>query len=120
MGKGINASAMGQLLEGLTSVKSSVDTPSQETNVPSPSIRREPSALHVSEKPKEDAKRERICTSLNKELMDKIRTISEKEGIKINELITLGLDMVVSKYEETHGKVHPKKGMKGDIKKIFR
>lgn len=119
MGKGINASAMGQLLEGLTSVKSSVDTPSQETNVPSPSIRREPSAP-VRETPKEDAKRERICTSLNKELMDKIRTISEKEGIKINELITLGLDMVVSKYEETHGKVHPKKGMKGDIKKIFR
>lgn len=119
MGKGINASAMGQLLEGLTSVKSSVDTPSQQTNVPSSSIRREPS-VPIRETSKKDAKRERICTSLDKELMDKIRTIAEKEGIKINELITLGLDMVVSKYEESHGKVHPKKGMKGDIKKLFR
>ena len=52
--------------------------------------------------------------------MNKIRTISETEGIQINELITLGLDMVISKYEETHGEVRPKKINKGNIDNIFR
>ena len=62
----------------------------------------------------------RICTSLDKTLMNKIRAISEKEGVQINELITLGLNMVVSKYEEQHGQIRPKKGVRGDINTIFR
>lgn len=64
--------------------------------------------------------KERICTSVDKNVMNKIRTISETEGIQINELITLGLDMVISKYEETHGEVRPKKINKGNIDNIFR
>ena len=119
MGKGINDSAMGKLLEGLTSVNKPIDTPSQETSM-SPSLIRKGTPATVRETSLKEAKRERVCTSLNKELIDKIRTISEKEGVQINELITCGLDMVVSKYEEAHGKVHAKKGVRGDIKKLFR
>jgi len=119
MRKGINATAMGDLLDGLISVKKPIDTTSNEEQVPFPSTRSEPS-VPLGESSKKDSKRERICTSLNKELIDKIRTISEKEGVQINELITCGLDIVVSKYEEAHGTVHPKKGVRGDIKKLFR
>lgn len=61
-----------------------------------------------------------ICTSLDTTLIDKIRTIAKKEGFQTNELIPLGLDMVVSKYEETHGKGHPRNGVWGAIKKLFR
>lgn len=119
MGKGINDSAMGKLLEGLTSVNKPIDTPSQETSM-SPSLIRKGTPATVRETSLKEAKKERVCTSLDKILIDKIRTIAEKEGIQINELISCGLDMVVSKYEETHGKLHPRKEIRGDIKKLFR
>ena len=119
MAKRINDNAMGQLLEGLTSggittentpIDSSVSAvPSNEDTV-NTAIRMHPKA----------ASKERVCTSLDKTLMSKIRTISEKEGIQINELITLGLNMVVGKYEDIHGVVRPKKGLRGDISKLFR
>ena len=111
---------MSSLLEGLTSVRETIpvngheaeqaaaDLPSREKSVPK----------HSAATP--SGPKERICTSVDKTVMNKVRAISEKEGVLINELITLGLDMVIAKYEEAHGQVRPKKMVKGDIDSIFR
>ena len=109
MSKGINKNSMSSLLEGLTSVRS---TTPEDNHQPNPSSNSKPISKGGS--------KERICTSVDKNVMNKIRTISETEGIQINELITLGLDMVISKYEEAHGPVRPKKINKGNIDNIFR
>uniref|UniRef100_A0AB33J6U1 DUF3408 domain-containing protein n=1 Tax=Prevotella sp. GTC17254 TaxID=3236794 RepID=A0AB33J6U1_9BACT len=110
MSKGINKDSMSSLLEGLTSVKTS-QTEDHQT------------AYSAAPSPKSGAKpttKERICTSVDTTIMNKIRSIAEKEGVLINELITLGLGMVISKYEESHGQIRPKKPNKGNIANIFR
>lgn len=115
MSKGINKDSMSSLLEGLTSTNL---TPTDDLQTVRPETHT-PSKEKVKPVSKGSSK-ERICTSVDTTMMNKIRTISEKEGVPINELIALGLDMVLSKYEETHGQVRPKKSNKGNIDNIFR
>lgn len=122
MSKKINNDAMGQLLEGLTSSAVSPVSESSDSTTISESrnnSQEEHKDSSKSVRSKTNGKM-RICTSLDKTLMNKIRAISEKEGVQINELITLGLNMVVSKYEAQHGHIRPKKGVRGDINTIFR
>jgi hypothetical protein len=122
MSKKINNDAMGQLLEGLTSSAVSPGSESSDSATISESrnnSQEEHKDSSRSVRSKTNGKM-RICTSLDKTLMNKIRAISEKEGVQINELITLGLNMVVSKYEAQHGQIRPKKGVRGDINTIFR
>lgn len=122
MSKKINNDAMGQLLEGLTSSAVSPVSESSDSTTISESrnnSQEEHKDSSKSVRSKTNGKM-RICTSLDKTLMNKIRAISEKEGVQINELIALGLNMVVSKYEEQHGQIRPKKGVRGDINTIFR
>ena len=114
MAKRINDNAMGQLLDGLTGGDFTTE------NAPAGRPNEDAADSVIRGTHPKTAQRERVCTSLNKTLMSKIRTISEKEGVQINELITLGLNMVVSKYEEQHGQIRPKKGVRGDINTIFR
>jgi hypothetical protein len=45
--------------------------------------------------------------------------IPASEGVAIKEIIGVGLDMFIRKYEELHGKVRVKKPRKGDISQIF-
>lgn len=118
MKKTIDPDAMSNLLDGLTSGRPSIGN----TPYPSPatSVFSKEESTPKTTKVQKNSGKERICTSVDKNVMNKIRTISETEGIQINELITLGLDMVISKYEETHGAVRPKKINKGNIDNIFR
>ena len=121
MSKKINNDAMGQLLEGLTSSTVSPVSESLDTTTISENRNNSQEGHKDSSKVRSKSNsKERICTSLDKTLMNKIRSLSEKEGVQINELITLGLNMVVSKYEEQHGQIRPKKGVRGDINTIFR
>ena len=53
------------------------------------------------------------------DVMSKVRTIADIEGVAIKEIIGVGLDMFIRKYEELHGKVRVKKPRKGDISQIF-
>ena len=121
MSKGINKDSMSSLLDGLTSVnEASVEQRSQTVSpsaAPSPSkTKMQPEAKSVLK----GSSKERICTSVDTNVINKIRTISEKEGVLINELIAIGMEMVISKYEESHGQVRPKKSNKGNIGNIFR
>lgn len=118
MKKTIDPDAMSNLLDGLTSGRSLIGN----TQSPSPAT-----SVFSNEEPtpktatvQKNSGKERICTTIDKTVMNKIRVISEKESVQINELIGLGLDMLISKYEETHGQVRPKKENRGDINNIFR
>lgn len=51
--------------------------------------------------------------------MNKIRAIAKTEGLTINSIIDLGLDIVIKKYEELHGTIQVKKPKKGDVGKVF-
>ena len=115
----INKDSMSSLLEGLTSVRSTVPEDHQQSS-PSSNSKEKVTSIPGDKPTSKGGSKERICTSIDKNVMNKIRTISETEGLQINELITLGLDMVISKYEEAHGPVRTKKINKGNIENIFR
>lgn len=120
MSKGINKDSMSSLLEGLTSVKRAAEE-RQPAHTAANTSAKEISVSTSEAKPaSKSGSKERICTSIDTVVMNKIRAISEKEGVLINELITLGLDMLISKYEDSHGQIRPKKTNKGDITSIFR
>lgn len=121
MSKGINKDSMSRLLEGLTSVRTTVAEERQPAHTAANTSAKEKSVSTSEAKPaSKSGSKERICTSIDTVVMNKIRAISEKEGVLINELITLGLDMLITKYEDSHGQIRPKKANKGDITSIFR
>lgn len=118
MKKTIDPDAMSSLLDGLTSGRPSIEN--TQSSSPSTSVFSNGEPTPQTGKVQKNSGKERICTTIDKTVMNKIRVISEKEGVQINELIGLGLDMLISKYEETHGQVRPKKENRGDINNIFR
>lgn len=121
MSKGINKDSMSSLLDGLTSVKAAVPEVQQPESPAATAPSREKGKSRAeAETISKGGPKERICTSIDTTVMNKIRAISEKEGVLINELITVGLEQVISKYEEVHGQVRPKKANKGKIENIFR
>ena len=99
MSKSINSNAMDSLLQGLTQ-----ECPNE---APSPTRRKEKPRYEV------------ISTMVDPDVMSKVRTIADIEGVAIKEIIGVGLDMFIRKYEELHGKVRVKKPRKGDISQIF-
>ena len=83
---------------------------------------------HTSEPPKQSPKskdnrnqpvKQHICTIVNADSLNKIRAIAKTEGLTINSIIDLGLDIVIKKYEELHGTIQVKKPKKGDVGKVF-
>ena len=92
MSKSINSNAMDSLLQGLTGKTEEQEAvPTQEcpSEAPSPTRRKEKPRYEV------------------------ISTMA------IKEIIGVGLNMCIRKYEELHGKVRVKKPRKGDISQIF-
>lgn len=120
MSKKIDSNAMGRLLEGLTSGRTPAESGSMETQ----------QAMDIAPRGVENGTmrhpiskvgaKERICTSIDKTVMNKIRTISEKENVQINELISFALEMFIGKYEGIHGQVRPKRNVRGDINRILQ
>ena len=98
MSKSINSNAMDSLLQGLTGKTEEQEAvPTQECPIEAPSPTRR----------KEKPRYEVISTMVDPDVMSKVRTIADIEGVAI------------SKYEELHGKVRVKKPRKGDISQIF-
>lgn len=68
--------------------------------------------------------RKTICTKMEVELYAKVQTVAEKEGIDIKDIMELGCQLIIDKYEEKHGKVrvskkfYEKKNSK-DVSDIF-
>lgn len=60
-----------------------------------------------------------ICTNVDVEKLDKIKTIADTEGLNINDIFDLALSITIKKYEELHGIIQVKKPKKGDVKKVF-
>lgn len=119
MSKGINKDSMSSLLEGLTSVKTAAEERQPAHTAANTSAKEKSVSTSEAKPASKSGSKERICTSIDMVVMNKIRAISEKEGVLINELITLGLNMVIAKYEEAHGTIRPKKANKGNIDNIF-
>lgn len=110
MSKSINSNAMDSLLQGLTGKteeKEAVPTQECPSEAPSPTRRKEKPRYEV------------ISTMVDPDVMSKVRTIADIEGVAIKEIIGVGLNMFIRKYEELHGKVRVKKPRKGDISQIF-
>lgn len=111
MAKKINDDAMSSLLNGLSggdavpAVKGEFD----EVKAIPQKVNSEKSSIA----------RERICTLIESDVMSKVRTISEKEGLSIASIINLGLKVVVENYEKSHGKVKGSNFKKGKIDKVF-
>ena len=116
MGKGINKNAMDKLISGLSGNEENISIEHEQANEES----------HTSEPPKQSPKSKdnrnqpvNICTIVNADSLNKIRAIAKTEGLTINSIIDLGLDIVIKKYEELHGTIQVKKPKKGDVGKVF-
>ena len=118
MGKGINMNAMDKLISGLSGNEENISIEHEQANEES----------HTSEPPKQSQKskgnrnqpvKQHICTIVNADNLNKIRAIAKTEGLTINSIIDLGLDIVIKKYEELHGTIQVKKPKKGDVVKVF-
>ena len=120
MSKKIDSNAMGRLLEGLTSGVTPAESGSMETQQAVDIAQRGVENGTVRHPASKVGAKERICTSIDKTIMNKIRAISDKENVQINELISLGLDMFIGKYEGIHGQVRPKRNVRGDINRILQ
>lgn len=64
-------------------------------------------------------KRERLCATIDSDILNKVRSLSQIEGVSIRDIISFGLKMILDKYEETHGKIRVKRPRKGDIATIL-
>lgn len=62
---------------------------------------------------------ERVCVVVESEVLDKVRSIADKEGISLSSIYNLGLKVVLENYETTHGKVLPKAKKKGNVDSVF-
>ena len=63
---------------------------------------------------------ERICTCINKEVMNKVRTLSKNEGVSIKDILSYGIQVVISAYEDKYGKIRTKKNVKGNIEYLLK
>jgi hypothetical protein len=111
--KNINQSSMDALLNGLTGNHSEAEetTNTAKNNTTADAPRRG--------RKKSEVKSERICTIISSELMNKVRTIADKENIAIKDIFTKGLSLLINAYEEKHGPVRVKQPKKGDVESVF-
>ena len=116
--KEINGNKLDDLLGGLTSI---CETPASqpESSVPCQDKAQALPAKGQKENTNSKERFERICTIVSPETMSKVRTLSSLEGVSIREIIGYGLEMVLARYEELHGKIRVKKQRKGDMESIL-
>lgn len=65
------------------------------------------------------AKKEMISTTVDVELMNKVRAISKKEELSITSIIEVGLRKIVKDYEDKNGPVRVRQSKKKNIDDIF-
>ena len=62
---------------------------------------------------------EHVCTLIATEQMAKVRTIAEREGIAIKDIIAVGLRMAISNYEAKNGEIKVRKAKRGNASDVF-
>lgn len=112
MGKGINTNAMDKLFSGLSGNEENQANEESHTSEP-------PKQSQKSKGNRNQPVKQHICTIVKADSLNKIRAIAKTEGLTINSIIDLGLDIVIKKYEELHGTIQVKKPKKGDVGKVF-
>lgn len=113
---------MSNLLDGLTSFRGAEvqNEVINESTVPSSTSENRVTPKRERKIISKEQSKERICTSIDVTIINKVRAISKKEQLPINEIIELGIKMVIEKYEKTHGQISLQNEGRGDIKNIFR
>lgn len=115
MTKKIEKSSMNKLLLGLTNG-------TEKTDDADVFVEEQPQKVKEkieSPQKKENVSTERICTIVESSKMGKIRAISDKEGVSIKEILNLAIEIVINKYEETHGTIKIKKSRKVNVENVF-
>lgn len=111
MAKDIKDNSMDKLFQGLTQT-------SPEESVPA-SAPEESEASLPKKKATKKKKGEIISTQVDCDKMEKIRSIAATEGLSIRDVIGVGVNMVIEKYEQLHGTVHIKRTKKGNVDEVF-
>lgn len=62
---------------------------------------------------------EHVCTLIAVEQMAKVRTIAEREGIAIKDIIAIGLRMAIGNYEAKNGEIKIRKQKRGNASDVF-
>ena len=62
---------------------------------------------------------EHVCTLIAVEQMAKVRTIAEREGITIKDIIAIGLKMAIGSYEQKYGEIKVRKAKRGNASEVF-
>ena len=112
--KNFNSPAMDNLLAGLTSGNeptSEAATPSAQQEPKVGKSEREEAAKAV----RRTTKSEQLSTTVDVEIMNKVRALMEKEGLNKKEVVTAALINLLRSYESTHGELKQKKEKKGKI-----
>lgn len=118
MGKEINMNAMDKLISGLSGNEENISIEHEQTNEESHASE-PPKQLQKSKRNRNQPVKQHICATVNADSWNKIRAIAKTEGLTINSIIDLGMDIVIKKYEELHGTIQVKKPKKGDVGKVF-
>ena len=62
---------------------------------------------------------EHVCTLIATDQMAKVRTIAEREGLAIKDIIAVGLRMAISNYEARNGEIKVRKAKRGNASDVF-
>lgn len=62
---------------------------------------------------------EHVCTLVSVEQMAKVRTIAEREGLAIKDIIAVGLRMAIGNYEAKNGEIKVRKAKRGNASDVF-
>ena len=62
---------------------------------------------------------EHVCTLVSVEQMAKVRTIAEREGLAIKDIIAVGLRMAIGNYEAKNGEIKVRKTKRGNASDVF-
>ena len=62
---------------------------------------------------------EHVCTLIATEQMAKVRTIAEREGLAIKDIIAVGLRMAIGNYEAKNGEIKVRKAKRGNASDVF-
>lgn len=74
----------------------------------------------VSEqKPDAARPKERICTTVYTDQMDKVRALAAQTGLPLTDIISFGLQLAIDRYEQQHGAIKTKRAQKKDLKDVF-
>ena len=62
---------------------------------------------------------EHVCTLIATEQMAKVRTIAEREGLAIKDIIAVGLRMAIVNYEAKNGEIKVRTAKRGNASDVF-